>query len=122
VGVYDSSVAMATRLIAAKGQSCSWQQTAIVVPNEEQPWLPTKGAVTEYLVTIAFLPASSLLAKLFAGSNIAQGGTRGLMAAVDFTPNVADIVLRGGRSIGLKAVDQLNVNGEVILWKLEFKA
>jgi hypothetical protein len=124
MGTYDRQIAMAFKLIAKKGQTSNvvWQQTGSLVSDGTKPWIKTKGTVTEFPVSIAFLPASSLLAKLFAGSNIAKGGSRGLMGAVTgFVPNVADVVVRNGSAIGIESLDPLQVNEQVILWKIEFK-
>lgn len=124
MGTYDRQIAMALKLIAAKGQTTGvvWQQTGDVVADATKPWIKTKGVLTEYPVIIAFFPASSKLAKLFAGSNIAKGGNRGLMGAVtSFVPNVADVVVRNGNSLGIESLDPLQVNEQVILWKIEFK-
>jgi hypothetical protein len=122
MGVYTAEIQIAKKLIASKGQKVQWQVTPSVTPDASKPWKKVNGDKTVDPVIIAFLPASSLLAKFQAGSNIAEGGMRGIMAAVvGWTPSEDDIVIRDGRNMALKSLDEINVNGESILWKMEFK-
>lgn len=121
MGVFDRQIATATRLIAAKGQACVWQQVPTTTPDPSKPWEQQNSAMTPYNVKIAFLPASSPLLRLIQGSNIASSRTRGLMAAVGFTPSIADTVQRGSEILRLCDLDAVNINGEIILWKMEFE-
>lgn len=127
MGVYDRQIALALRLIEAKGQKVTWRQPGAPTGTDANPG--PSGPPTEFLnVPILFLPSKgqSNLAAFFsamAESEVPTGGVRGLMAAVSFTPSLMDTVLRGSEVLSLMrdtGIDQLAPNGEVILWYLRF--
>lgn len=122
MGVYDRQVASALKKIQAKGQLVTWRTTAPVL-CADKPWIKQDGAPTDTPVYIAFVSGGgSLYTRLMAGSNIATGGQHGLMGSVSFTPSVSDVIIRGGLTMGIKSINPVNINGQVILYKLEFKS
>lgn len=123
MGVYDRQVASAQAKIKAKGQLVMWRTVVPVVPSPGTPWVKQDGAPVDTPVYIAFTSGGgSLFSRLMAGTNIATGGQHALMGAVAFTPQISDVVIRGGRTIGIKSINPININGQVILYKLEFKS
>lgn len=42
------------------------------------------------------------------------------MGAVEFTPAINDVVLRGSETLRIKSIDIVAPNGDPILYKLEF--
>lgn len=124
MSVYDSQIATAKQLIAAKGESVTWREAAVTV--EGQPWKTDAGAPVNHTVTIVFLPPSSniadAVAQMMRGTSVPGGGTRGLMAAVDFTPALNGIVIRtDGTKLQVKSFDVIAPNGDPILYKINFE-
>ena len=122
--VYLRQIRQAARMIAQKGELCSWVQTALT-PNAEQPW-KTTSVPTANPVSIVFISAGSGLAnvlmKLMKGTDVPIGAPRGLMAQVGFTPQLKDKLVRSdGETIyEIAGIDIVAPNGEVILYKIQF--
>ncbi len=129
MGTYDSQIATAQRIIAAKGEACVWTPA---VPGEaassDTPWITPPDTVDPIVtytgVPIAFFPLSRQFSQLLhylKGSEVKVGSLYGLMPAVAFTPDLQDIVTRtDGTKLGITAIDPLSPNGEVILYTIEF--
>ena len=129
MGVYDRQIATAARLIAAKGQLCTWREPGTPTGPAN---VPVEGVPADYPVSIVFLSNSKQeglagLLSMFAGSEVPTGGMRGLMAAVPFAPSLMGRVARAPafaepalNIMDDKGIDVLNVNGEVILYYLRF--
>jgi hypothetical protein len=129
MGVYDRQIATAARLIAAKGQLCTWREPGAPTGS---PAAPTPGVPADYPVRIVFLSNAKNeglagLLSMIAGTEVPSGGMRGLMAAVPFAPSLLGKVARASTfaepALSLvddKGIDVLNLNGEVILYYLRF--
>lgn len=125
MGVYDREIAMAVRMIKAKGQLCQWVKPGAVTGT---PAKPISGVPEKHDCHIVFLPnkrdgLSSFLSMFPDAPDVPTGGMRGLMAAVPFEPLLTDTVERGSEVLGLmdkNGIDALNVNGEPILFYLRF--
>lgn len=124
MGTYDRQIATATRLIKAKGQSVTWRQIADGSPADpSQPWKPGASANTDYTVDMVFLPEDRRDYEfLFAmkGTEVPIGKLTALMAAVPFVPSIKDIVIRDGVKYGIRSIDPLAPNGQVILYTVRF--
>lgn len=127
MGQFDRQIATALRLIQKNGQSVSWKQTAITVPDAQKPWLPTSSAVVEYSPFICFLPfiqATPNGARQFltpVGGGEAESGTfYGLMGAQSFTPDLKDVVTRAGVILDIESIEVLAPNGQNILYTITF--
>jgi hypothetical protein len=121
---YARQIAQAAKLIAAKGEEVTWRKNASQV-SETQPW---KNTGTEQFidkqVSIVFLrPQGGLthkLGQLMKNTDVAEGGPRGLMAHVDFTPDISDVVIRNGVTLAIKSIDPLAPSTDTILYDIEF--
>ena len=127
MGVYDRQIATAKRLIAAKGRTCVWRTLDEAAPADEtKPWKKGEETTTDNAAKIVFLPDTrSNLAFLqtLTDQPINVGDDYGIMAAVDFVPTTrAEIYDESGATLlrGIKSVDVLAPNGEVILYTLRF--
>jgi hypothetical protein len=121
MGVYDSQVATAKRLIAAKGAECTWRRTTAAAGGDA--WNPQPGADQEWTVKLAFFSprdlgrgTSEFIAAL-AGSEVPTSSEIGLMAGgLEFEPSADDVIERWDGVKGIKSIDRLAPNGEAILY------
>ena len=126
MGAYDSQIATAKRLIAAKGELCLWAASApATAADPDQPWLTVAGAAPAPVeVRIVMLPASRQyreLLRFLKGTEVVGGGAYGLMAAVSFDPAKTGIVTRkNGTKLSIESIDLLAPNGDPILYTIEF--
>jgi hypothetical protein len=120
---YARQIAKAKQLIHKYGQSVNWQKSG-ATPSGPQPWKKTPAAPVDNAVEILFLRAQggsiNALFHLLKGTDIPEGGKRGLMGAVGFTPDIGDTVIQGSVPLTIKSIDTLAPNGPVILYFLEF--
>lgn len=122
MGVYDRQIALATRLIKAKGQLVTWRQMANGATAT--PWKPGAAVNTDYPTYIVFLPDTrENRASLHYSreSEIIEGDYLGLMLASDFEPTLNAVVLRDSVQMTVKNVTDLAPNGEKIMYYLELK-
>lgn len=127
MGVYDSAIATAKRLIAAKGEVVSWQPAADpTAAAEDTPWIQGEPTAADARrVAIVFLPidrSNQQLIRALGGTELVTGNVYGLMGAVDFPVEFDAVITRSdGSTVALVNADKLAPNGDVILWTLEFK-
>jgi len=137
MGVYDSQIALALRLIAAKGATATWQKHVEITPDPEQPW-KTQPAPTlqdqpppvsgpSYQVKMVLLePKQDIrypLWHLMQGTEIPAGAPFALMAQVPFEPQTNDIVVVGTKNYVVKSIDVVAPNDvEKILYKIQLAA
>lgn len=121
MGAYDNSIAVAKRLIAAKGMQCDWIKKQTVLVDPDQPWLGGEDVPTTYRPSIAFLPATDgasgfgITKFRDRGNDTATFSTFGLMAPQAFVPEVIDQLVRDGQPLVIVAVDTLAPAGEPVL-------
>lgn len=124
MGTYDRQIATAARLIKAKGQSVTWRQVTDGSPADAgKPWIPGATANTDHTVDMVFLPEDRRDYEfLFAmsGMEVPTGKLTALMPAVGFTPSIKDVVIRDGVKYGIRTIDPLAPNGQVILYTVRF--
>jgi len=127
MGTFDRQIATAKRLIAKNGRTCVWRALDNGAPADaNKPWIKGEETTDDNTVSIVFLPDTrSNLAFLqtLTDETINVGDDYGLMAAVDFVPTTrAQIYDETGVTLlrGIKSVDPLSPNGEVILYTLRF--
>jgi hypothetical protein len=121
MGRYDPEIQMVLDMIKEDGQVVQWRKVAPVVADENKPWLKTDAAPALVDVSIAFVTGSTAFTRLLAGSNLGVGGVRGLMGAVNFTPDIKDTVIRDGETYAINSIDVVAPSGQPILYKIEFK-
>jgi len=127
MGIYDSKVALALRLIEKYGQSVIWQQLADGVPlDPAKPWKPSEGTPTEHTVSIAFLPRekeNEKSSQYMKESEVPKGLLLGYMGQVSFTPELKDVIVRGSIQYVVETIDTVEPNDEgVILYTIELGA
>lgn len=124
MGVFDRQIEKAKEMIAAKGELCTWVIAGAPTSDPETPWINTESDDTSLKVSLLFtMDSTNPLFLLLAGSAVEEGSQKALMASVGFTPKADDTVIRtDGTKLALKSVTKLAPNGQLILWKLVFKA
>lgn len=126
MGTFDRQIATATRLIAKNGRDCVWRVLNEDAPaNTDEPWKHGGNVPGDHSVKIVFLPSKQGLSffQQFTSEPLNAGADYGLMAAVDFVPTArARIYNADGTEFlrGVKAVDPLAPNGDVILYTVQF--
>lgn len=123
MGIYDRQIASAKKLIAEKGELCTWREFDATTPDTSKPWNKTANK-TDYPVNIVFqsFPRMNYEALHEAKkSDVPAGNKKGLMAQVSFKPTLNAVVIRGNGEIWhVSAIDPIDPNGDVILYNLEF--
>ena len=123
---FDRQIQTAKRLIAKNGQVVKWRIVRDATPvDSSQPWKPTNPAKpVEHDVTICFLTVDKdtyETLSYMAGGEVPMGAVMGLMDAVDFEPSLKDVVIRDGKELRLFNIEELNPNGQTILYTMVFK-
>ena len=124
MGRYTEDIKAAKESIRKDGQKVIWRKFATVLIDPAKPWLGEIVTETEYQPYIAFVPQKMALAEALRemqGSVTKTGKVSGLMAAVDFVPDTRDVVVRGNVTYQISSIDELNINGESILFTIDFK-
>lgn len=122
MGEYDRAIATAKRLIEKKGQTVQWRKNTGEAGSE--PWKsqrPAAGTLPE--VKIVFFPpdeGSRRTLQQITGVELPRADEYGLMAAVPFSPQAGDAVLRAGIGSAVVGVSPLAPGGDVVLYTLWF--
>lgn len=123
---FDAQVKTALRLIAKNGQLVKWRIVRDAAPvDSSKPWKPTNQLTpVEKDVSICFLTVDRQTYETLsymAGGEVPMGAVMGLMGAVDFEPSLKDVVIRDGVELQLFNIQELNPNGQTILYTVIFK-
>lgn len=123
---FDRQVQTAKKLIAKNGQLVKWRIVRDAAPvDSAQPWKPTNTATpVEHDVTICFLTVDKDTYETLSymeGGEVPMGAVMGLMGAVNFEPSLKDVVIRDGKELRLFNVEELNPNGQTILYTMVFR-
>jgi hypothetical protein len=123
MAVYTRFIKTALRLIKKYGQIVDW--TIPLKQNDNtQPWLKLDGLPEIKKPSIAFFTVDKEMKETFRYGegfrDVAEGSLIGYMGAVDFEPSLNDSVFRNGKTLQIKNIDCLNVNGEIVLYTIEF--
>lgn len=127
MGVYDRQIALALRLIAAKGETVTWRKYVDGMGGTDAN--PAAATNDDHTVKVVFLPsklnALGTFLSMVGGTEVPSGALTGLMGQVNFTPELADVVVRAsGEVLSIpdeSGIEALDPNGEgVILYKLRF--
>jgi hypothetical protein len=126
MGRFDRQIQTAKRLIAKNGQAVKWRIVRDAAPADpSQPWKPTNPATpVEHDVTICFLTVDKETYESLSymtNGEVPMGAVLGLMGAVDFEPSLKDVVIRDGKELRLFNIEELNPNGQTILYTMVFK-
>lgn len=124
MGRYTEDIKSAKDAIRRDGQKVIWRKFETSLIDPAKPWLGENVIETEYQPYIAFVPQKVALAEALRemqGSVTKTGKVSGLMAAVNFVPDTRDVVVRGNVTYQISSIDELNINGESILFTIDFK-
>lgn len=120
---FDRQIATALRLIKKNGVAVKWKKF-IKTPVPGKPWESVPTPV-EYDTVICFLPLTKSLYESLAfipGTDVATGGTLGLMGQVAFAVEDTDVVIDyEGNELAIETVQTLAPNGQKILHTVVFK-
>lgn len=127
MGEYDRQIATAKRIIDQKGRECTWRNDVPGAPvDPEKPWLPGPSTTEEHTVKIVFLPDTKNNKEFLQAMSkepINVGDDYGLLAAVDFHPNLKSSVWNDDNDVmlrGIKSIEPLAPNGDIILYTIKF--
>jgi hypothetical protein len=123
MGEYDRSIIRTLAVIKRKGQLVTWRQLNRT-PDISEPWKVTSAQVDK-TPSVLFLTVNKetreTLHYMRDSNELKDGAVVGLMGAVDFTPALADVVIRNGKQLNIASIDTLAPNGQPILYTIEFK-
>jgi hypothetical protein len=123
MGVFDEEVATALELIKEFGQQVTWRQP-VSTADAAEPWKAGTQTTTEHKPYICFVPVNNAqwrkFMALLKGTEVPVGRLAGLMGAQKFKPTLKDVVIRNGATLRINDIDELNPNGQVVLYTLEF--
>lgn len=121
---YDRQIKNTLALIKRKGQTITWRQIVEgSAPDPSQPHKTNPSTIINNFVDIVFLPITrqqkrSLQYKT--NSEVPKGSLMGYMGAVDFEPDLNDIVIRDGKELRISNIDITAPDNNPILYMVEF--
>lgn len=122
MGEYDRQIETAKRLIAKKGQAVIWRQIdSGMTSDPNKPWLGGEPVTQDFPAKIVFLPDDKMNSETEStarGTDIPVGHQKALMAAVDFVPNVNDVIVVGNVLKPVLAIDPFAPNGDIIYYDM----
>lgn len=128
MGVFDSSIALAKRLVAKYGEDCSWIPAG--VQGGGVPGYPnTTSQPASIAVKIAWFNERDLsrgrkeILALMPGMEVPANCEVGLLAGgLTFEPTMLDTVTHNGTECAITALDKLAPNGTPILYYITVAA
>ncbi|MGH8711235.1 MAG: hypothetical protein ACREVA_07955 [Burkholderiales bacterium] len=125
MGIYDTQIATAKRLIKQKGQIVNWLSIEHGMPdNVTKPWKPSEEIFICYLVNIVFFPIGLAFTEFLhylKNSEISSSSEQGYMGQVNFEPKLKDIIIRNNEELVISSIDRIAPNGEIILYIIGFE-
>lgn len=124
MGEYDSSIALAKRLITKKGQAVTLRSLTTAAPvDEDKPWNPGANVPSDQTVMGVFLDYEQ---RYIDGALIKAGDQRVLMPATDtagtaIAPAAGRIVLRGQEKWEVITVKPLAPAGDPVMFELQVR-
>lgn len=119
---FDRQIQTALRLIKKNGRKVQWRQI-VATENPSEPWNPSPGTPVDNDVDICFLPVDKTTYEtltLRAGTELPKVSELGYMGAVNFEPNLKDVVIRDGKEMAIVYIDKLAPNGQNIFYTVLF--
>lgn len=120
MAVYGRQIKSAKRMIAKYGQYCKWTEPG-KVEEADEPWNqePSVDIVHEN-IKIAFFPNTKKTFERALGGDVVFGNSLAYMAAVNFKPAVDHTITKAdGSLVTIVDFDEININGESILFIIE---
>lgn len=124
MGEYDSSVALAKRLIKKKGQPVTLKTFANTPPADpDPPWKSGDNVPTLQTVNAVFLDYEQ---KYIDGEFIRSGDQRVFAPSTDtaevpISPTLNGLILRGSQIWKIVGIKPLNPNGQSILFEIQVR-
>lgn len=121
MAVFNRQAASAKRMIAKYGQVCQWIKPASSEDEPDSPWNNGAGEPTVYPgLKIAFFPNAKHSLARANGGDVQVGASIAYMASVNFKPSLEDKILKAdGSPVTIVNIDEINPNGESILFIIE---
>lgn len=117
MSVYGRFVKTGKRLIAKYGEACTWNIPGAVTTDPDQPWQGMPNPPQILPANVAFIPDSTAATINKMGSDVPLGNVTALMGAVSFVPTTAHTITRkDGRSVAIEDINEVNINGESVLF------
>lgn len=121
MGTFDEEIALAKELIEENGQAITIRRTSqATAPDADVPWKQGAATDTDSPALGVFLDYNR---KEIDGEVIKQGDQKVLVPAQDLAivPQVDDVLLRGSEIWSIINVNELNPNGQRILYTLQVR-
>lgn len=121
MGKFDSSIALALRLITENGQSVTLRGfTAAATPDATKPWIPGANVAVNQTVSAVFLNYAQ---KYIDGELIRSGDQQVLIPASGLTspPELEGLIVRGSETWKIVAVSPLAPNDQTIMYELQVR-
>lgn len=124
MGEYDSSIALAKRLIKKKGQQVTLRSlTATAAPDPAKPWYPGANVPVNWTVDAVFLGYEQ---KYIDGEQVQMGDQQVYMPAADLlgaqiNPEEEGLVIRGTETWKIIKVKPLNPAGDPVMYELQVR-
>lgn len=122
MSIFQRQIDTAKRLITKNGQLVIWR--SLTDNAGSKSWRPNTPTSTDYNVRVLFIPNSAgfiELLRYLKGSDIPSGSVKGLMPAVNFEPNLRDVIITPTDTFNIKSINPLAPNGDVIMYFLELE-
>lgn len=127
MGVFDRQIASAKKLLSKNGELIEWSQYPTAVGAE--PWEQQQSIEIKHAVVVVFIAIDEYLDVKFKTqswsklSDIPSGMVKGLLPVVNFRPTLSDLITRpsNGETYSILSIDELNLNGETIMWSILLK-
>ena len=121
---FDSSIALAKRLITKNGQAVTLRGfSAAATPDPAKPWEPGANTPVDVTVDAVFLEYEL---KYIDGAVIQTGDQQVFIASTDtsgtlINPSIADEILRGSEKWKVVNIKPLNPNGQSIMFEAQVR-
>lgn len=127
MGVYDSQVALALRLIQEKGKAITLQQVNTIVPDDAKPWETSAETPDPIVMRAVFLNFNHQDVEThhrMGDTEIDAGDVKALVAAdpaIAYVPSVGDNITDEETTYSIEWVQVLAPNGQKILFTLRLR-
>lgn len=129
MGTYDRQIKTVSRLIKKYGQVVQFKKPVASVPDPNQPWIMIPGTPILTDCNMVFLAPNNTgssefgkeLMQYLSGTQTVSTVIRGYMDSLTVTPDMTMSVIRNGKELKLKAIDEVAPNEQTLMYVLEFK-
>jgi hypothetical protein len=124
MGVFDNQIALAERLITKYGELTTYNPLNNAIADPTKPWIVTDAGTPPIPnIRMVFLPddfKNRETERNRLNENVTKGNTIIYLWYQGFIPRVKDTIIRlSGTEVVINRVDEINPNGEVILYEIK---